>query len=148
VREVEGWCLSSDTCAIASSGSLKIREYSSLALLALAWSRTKYTNLLSRNTSLLGAGALIASLAACKSPPPGASVAQCDELLDRYTELALRENVPDASIELVAAQKKQVREMAAASSVLGACPGHVSEKQRACAMAASTPDGFEACLVE
>jgi len=99
-------------------------------------------------TRALGAGALLASLAACKSPPAAASVAQCDELLDRYTELALRESVPDASIDLVAAQKKQVREMAAASSGLSACPGHVREAQRACAMAASTPDAFEACLAE
>jgi hypothetical protein len=96
----------------------------------------------------LGAGALIASMAACKSPPATATVAQCDALLDRYTELALRESVPDASRDLVAAQKAQVREMAAASSVLTACPGHVTEAQRACAMAASTPDAFEACLVE
>jgi len=41
------WCLSADPFAIASSGSLKIRRYSSLALLALARSRPKYTRFLS-----------------------------------------------------------------------------------------------------
>jgi hypothetical protein len=107
-------------------------------------------------TRALGAGALIASFVACKSPPATerateratATVAQCDELLDRYTDLALRESVPDASPAIVAAQKKQVREMAAASSVLSACPGHVLESQRRCAMGSSTPDTFEACLTE
>jgi hypothetical protein len=41
-----GWCLSADPFAIASSASLKIRQYSSLGLLALARSRPKYTTLL------------------------------------------------------------------------------------------------------
>jgi len=99
-------------------------------------------------TRALGAGALVASLAACKSPPTTASVAQCEELLDRYTELALHESLPDASAELIAAQKTQVREMAAASSVLGTCPGHVTAAQRACAMTAASPDAFEACVAE
>ncbi len=99
-------------------------------------------------TLALGASAIVASLAACKSPPANASVAECDALLDRYTELALRESVPDASADLVDAQKAQVREMAAASSVLTACPGHITQAQRTCAMSASTPDAFEACLAE
>ncbi len=99
-------------------------------------------------TRALGAGALLASVAGCNSPPATASVAQCDELLDRYTELALHESVPDASPEVVAEQKRQVRAMAAASSVLTTCPGHVTETQRRCAMSSSTPDSFEACLVE
>ena len=43
-----GWCLSPDTGAIASSGSVNVQEYVSLALLALAWSRTKDTSLPSR----------------------------------------------------------------------------------------------------
>jgi hypothetical protein len=51
---LEGWCLSSDTVAIASSGSLEIHECPSLALLALAGSRTKYTSPLSKGTSHLG----------------------------------------------------------------------------------------------
>ena len=40
-RHLGTWCLSGDTVAIASSGSLKIREYLSLALLALASCRSE-----------------------------------------------------------------------------------------------------------
>jgi hypothetical protein len=47
VARLGGWRLSSDTGAIASSGSVNVQEYVSLARLALAWSRTKYASLLS-----------------------------------------------------------------------------------------------------
>jgi hypothetical protein len=46
IASTGGWCLSPDTGAIASSGSVDVQEYVFLALLALAWSRTKYTSLL------------------------------------------------------------------------------------------------------
>jgi hypothetical protein len=82
---------------------------------------------------------------ACASPKK-LTPAQCDELVDRYTEIALCESFPDASAELVAAQKTQVRALAQQDPALSKCVEQISSAQHACAMRASTPDAFEQCL--
>ena len=82
----------------------------------------------------------------CASPKKLTSQ-QCDELVDRYTEIALRESFPDAAPGLVASQKTQVRALATQDPALAKCVDEITPAQRACAMSASTPDAFERCLV-
>ncbi len=81
----------------------------------------------------------------CASPKKLTSQ-QCDALVDRYTEIALRESFPDASAETIAAQKTQVRGLAQKDAALASCSAQITPAQHACAMAATTPDAFEACL--
>lgn len=82
--------------------------------------------------------------AACA--PKRLTQAQCDELVDRYTEIALRESFPDASAELVASQKAQVRALAKQDAALSKCTEQITPAAHGCAMAATTPDAFEHCL--
>jgi len=83
-----------------------------------------------------------AFVVACTAPK--LTAAQCEELVDRYTEIALRESFPDASAETVASQKSQVR--ALARTELAKCTDEITPKQRGCAMRAESADAFERCL--
>ncbi len=88
---------------------------------------------------------LVLPISACASPKR-LTPAQCDALVDRYTEIALRESFPDASADLVAAQKIKVRALAKQDPSLAKCTEQITPVQDACAMGATTTDAFEACL--
>ena len=86
----------------------------------------------------------------CRSEPAAGSrpiaPEQCERLIDHYTELALVENVADASSALIFEQKVQVRELAKRDPALAQCAAQLTEATYACAISATTPESFEACL--
>jgi len=85
-----------------------------------------------------GAGA-----AGCKAK---ASASQCDELLDRYASLVVREKMPDASAATIAEEQKREKTEARSDDAFKNCSSEVSLAEFDCAMRAGTADAFEKCL--
>ena len=71
---------------------------------------------------------------------------QCDAIVDRYVDLVVKSDAPDAGAAEIAAMKSMVREIAAADEDFRSCPTHVEIAQYDCAMKAATPETIEKCL--
>jgi len=71
---------------------------------------------------------------------------QCDELIDRFSELYVKEHSPDAGAENIAEEKARVRQQAMLSDELKNCPSEVQVEEHACAMKATTSDAMLKCL--
>jgi hypothetical protein len=89
-------------------------------------------------TAALGSGA-----AACKKK---ITAQQCDEMVSRYVELAMKEKSPDAGPEQIAAERVRVSQEARASDELKNCASEVTPDEHACAMKSPTSDGLIKCL--
>jgi hypothetical protein len=72
--------------------------------------------------------------------------AQCEELLDRYATLVVREKLKDAPPEQIAAEQAREREAARSDDDFKNCTTELSTEDYACAMKASTADALEKCL--
>lgn len=88
---------------------------------------------LSAMTFVLAAGA------SCKRK---ASATQCEELLDRYAQLAVKERGADAGAEAVTAEKQEARGHDAFKN----CQSEVQLDEHACAMKATTSAAMLKCL--
>lgn len=100
----------------------------------------------SRRAFALAACALvIASLvsAACRKK---VTAKQCDELLDRFAELVVKERFPDAGPEQVAAERARERQEAKAADELKNCTSEVQANEHECAMKAQTSEALIKCL--
>lgn len=75
-----------------------------------------------------------------------ATEAQCDALVDHYTELAMKEQFPDAGPAEIEAQRKHVREESKGDDDFKNCTSEVEAADYTCAMKATTTDGIEHCL--
>ncbi len=75
-----------------------------------------------------------------------ASAAQCSELLDHFAERVVAERFPDASAELVAAERARERAEANGDDAFKNCPSEVQTDEYACAMRAQTPPEIIKCL--
>ncbi len=84
-------------------------------------------------------GALLVLGPSCKKK---ASAAQCEELLDRYTQLAVKERGGDAGAEAVAAERQEARGHDAFKN----CTSEVQLDEHACAMKATTSAAMLKCL--
>jgi len=75
-----------------------------------------------------------------------ASAQQCNELLERYAELVVRERFPDAGQPEIEAER--ARELAAAKSddQFKNCRSEVQPAEHACAIRATSPDALIKCL--
>jgi hypothetical protein len=71
---------------------------------------------------------------------------QCDALLDRYAELVVREQRPDASVADIQKEQQREREEARSDDAFRNCTSEVEPAAHACAMKATTADEFERCL--
>jgi hypothetical protein len=90
------------------------------------------------------AGAVAAVCGAgCK---PKATPAQCDQLIERYAELVVKEKFPDASAEGIKAEQDREKTEARGDDAFKNCPSEVSRAELDCAMRAPTTDAFEKCL--
>lgn len=89
--------------------------------------------------------ALLVVAAGCR--PRGPSPAECDRLLDRYTELLLRADNPRVSAAEIERHQAETRRRAASHQAFRDCPREVSREQMDCALAAFNPDEIERCLV-
>jgi hypothetical protein len=75
--------------------------------------------------------------------------AECDRLLDRYTELLVKDEEPEAAPERIFQAQARARQVAQKDSRFdfAACPSRVSRREYECAMTAPTVDAVERCLV-
>lgn len=75
--------------------------------------------------------------------------AECSKLLDRYTELLVKDEEPEAAPERIAQAQARARQAAQrdARFDFASCPSHVTRSEYECAMSAPTVDAVERCLV-
>ena len=83
-----------------------------------------------------------ALVVSCK---PRITQKECDALIDRYADLLVRENAPDAPPDVVADTKAQVKKAAEGTVAVKNCE-EVRRPAFHCAMSAATTDDFEECL--
>ncbi len=83
------------------------------------------------------------ALAACSKK---VSQKQCDELIDHYAGIVVRENNPDASAAVVSAEQERERKEARAEDGFKNCTTEVQPDDFACAMKAKTSEGVLRCL--
>jgi hypothetical protein len=75
-----------------------------------------------------------------------ASATQCDQLLDRYSQLVVTEKFPDASREQVSSEREREKSEARGDDAFKNCSSEISQAEFDCAMRASNADAFEKCL--
>ena len=71
---------------------------------------------------------------------------QCEELLDRYATLVVREKLKDAPPEQLKAEQARERDEARSDDNFKNCTAELSTEDYACAMKALTADALEKCL--
>jgi hypothetical protein len=86
----------------------------------------------------------IATLPGCDQP---VSKDECERLLDRYVELLLRGDRPDAGSEELGRVQKEAREKAGQDPAFKSCTSEVSRRQYECAIKAENADRLEQCLL-
>jgi hypothetical protein len=92
---------------------------------------------------------LVASLAmagsemSCKRK---VSQKQCDELLDRFSTLVVKERFPDAGADVLAAEQTRERGEAKSDDAFKNCTSEVQADEHACAMKAATSEALIKCL--
>jgi hypothetical protein len=84
------------------------------------------------------------ALAGCTRGP---SPEECDQLLDHYTELLVKQENRKASEDEVARLQREARAKAAADREFAKCGNRLSKRQWECAMKAPTVDDVERCLL-
>lgn len=84
-----------------------------------------------------------AGAAGCK---PKASGAQCDQLLDRYAELVVKEHFADAGPDQIKAEREREKSEARGDDAFKNCSSEVSQTEFDCAMHAASADAVEKCL--
>jgi hypothetical protein len=75
-----------------------------------------------------------------------ATPAQCDLLIERYAELVVREQFPDAAAGEIQLERDREKSAAHADVAFKDCPTLVEAPSYECAMRATTPDTLEHCL--
>ena len=95
-------------------------------------------------TALLLVASLAAAsgIASCKRK---VSEKQCDELLDRFSELVVKERFPDAGPEVVASERLRERTEAKGDELRN-CTSEVQADEHACAMSAKSSEALIKCL--
>ena len=87
--------------------------------------------------------AIVALGSACK---PKVNSKQCDELLDRFAELVVREQFPDAGAAQIAQERSRERGEAKADNAFKNCTSEVQADEHACAMKATSSEALIKCL--
>jgi hypothetical protein len=93
---------------------------------------------------LLVAG--LASLGSSTSCKRKVSQTQCDQLLDRFSELVVKERMPDAGADALAAERVRERGEAKNDDAFKNCTSEVQADEHACAMKAVTSEALIKCL--
>ena len=83
------------------------------------------------------------ALAGCKKK---ATQKQCDELIDRFAELVVKERFPDAGQDVVAAERTRERAEAKGDDAFKNCTSEVQTDEHACAMKAASSEAMIKCL--
>lgn len=74
---------------------------------------------------------------------------ECNKLLDRYTELLVKDEEPEAAPERIAQAQARARTVAKkdARFDFSSCSSRVSRSEYECAMTAPTVDAVERCMI-
>ncbi|MCL2723343.1 MAG: hypothetical protein FWD69_02805 [Polyangiaceae bacterium] len=86
---------------------------------------------------------LLPMLASCTKK---ASQQQCDELLDRFAELVVKERFADAGADVMAKEQARERSDAKGDDAFKNCTSEVQLDEHACAMKAATSAALIKCL--
>lgn len=86
---------------------------------------------------------MLSPLLGCKRK---ASTDECAALVAHYAELVVREAKPDASPEVVLAEKAREQREAQSDEAFRNCPTEVSAEELACALRAQTTNAVLRCL--
>jgi len=92
--------------------------------------------------AILLAGALLPC--GCRARP---TPEECDRLLDRYTELLVRQDAARVTRAEIDAAQAEARARAATHPAFARCTREVSRESMDCALAAHDPDQIERCLI-
>ena len=111
--------------------SVRVARPSSLGLARLAW------------LLVLVVAALTASLSGCKQK---VSAKQCEELVDHFSELVVKERFPDAGTVEIAKERARERAEAQGDDAFKNCTSEVQANEHACAMKASSSEAVIKCL--
>ncbi len=94
--------------------------------------------------SFLGVSVGLAGAFGCAEPP---TQAECERMLDHYTELLVRSDRPQAKAAEREKLKAEARSKASRDPEFGRCSQRVSRRQLDCALGASDVDAMERCLL-
>jgi hypothetical protein len=86
---------------------------------------------------------LACSLAGCRKK---ITQAQCEQLLDHFAELVVKERFADAGSETIAAERTRERQEAKNADEFKNCTTEVQANEHECAMKAQTSDALIKCL--
>ncbi|MBX3228535.1 MAG: hypothetical protein KIT84_07775 [Labilithrix sp.] len=75
-----------------------------------------------------------------------ATEAQCEDLLDHYAELVVREHMPDAGAAEIAAERQRERVEARRDDAFKNCRSEVQSSEHECAMKATSSEALIKCL--
>ncbi len=75
-----------------------------------------------------------------------ANAKECDTLLERFSELVVRERFPDASATTIKSEQDREKSEARGDDNFKNCTSEVQAGEFACAMAAQSSDAFKKCL--
>lgn len=75
-----------------------------------------------------------------------ATQTQCEDLLDHYAELVVREQMPEAGAAQISAEKQRERVEASRSDEFKNCSSEVQPSEHECAMKATTSNAVIKCL--
>jgi hypothetical protein len=92
---------------------------------------------------LVGVFSCVALGSACKKK---ITQAQCDELLDHFAELVVKERASDAGPDAIKAERVRERQEAANADEFKNCRSEVQANEHECAMKAQTSDALIKCL--
>lgn len=93
----------------------------------------------SAGVALLG----LALLGGCKKK---ISQEQCDQLLDHFAELVVKERYPDAGADVVQTERTRERQEAKSANEFKNCTSEVQFPEHECAMKAQSSDALIKCL--
>ena len=100
-----------------------------------------------KHTLGLVAAALLAvafaPVAGCKQK---VSQSQCDQLVDKFATLVVKERIKDAPPEMIKAEQERERSEAKSDDSFRNCTSEVSDADFACAMKTLTSEAFLKCL--
>lgn len=75
-----------------------------------------------------------------------ATQTQCEDLLDHYAEIVVKEHMPEAGAAEINAERQRERVEAARSDEFKNCSSQVQPSEHECAMKAKTSDAVLKCL--
>ncbi|AKU95864.1 hypothetical protein AKJ09_02528 [Labilithrix luteola] len=89
---------------------------------------------------------LVTSLPAFAACRQKASPQECDQLLDKFAELVVKERFADAGPETIAAERARERSEAKGDDAFKNCTSEVQAAELACAMKATSSEAVIKCL--